>query len=320
MVGALGLNLLVGETGQLSLGHSFFIASAYGTRLRVRVAAGAQHQSDGASADAGHRAGRRRAGRGAVQPHRRPPSGHLPGVASLELVFLGQRVLVNARPSPAVSAADVRRSLAGFTFDDVPGETLHVLGVPFTRMEALVRRSLRRRALWLFYRNLRSAGRVGRCTQCGTANRRLGDERACRGSGRRLPCPRCSPGSAASCWRSPSATSSPGRSACCWRSVPRHGRHRRRQLARRHPGRRIIRLVLPVVLQRYSGALPFVADSPSGARSGGVAARFCYGAAVAVRWSSLGPCRARPAARRRLVRRGSDRPSVPPGDSPPQRG
>ena len=41
MVAALGLNLLVGEAGQLSLAHSFFIAiGAYGyTLLRVPAAA-----------------------------------------------------------------------------------------------------------------------------------------------------------------------------------------------------------------------------------------------------------------------------------------
>ncbi|HKA82488.1 MAG TPA: hypothetical protein VKD21_01400, partial [Acidimicrobiales bacterium] len=38
---------------------------------------------------------------------------------------------------------------------------------------------------------------------------------------------------------------------------------------------------LPVVLQRYSDALPFVAESPTeGGVTAGVAARFCYGAAI----------------------------------------
>jgi branched-chain amino acid transport system permease protein len=40
---------------------------------------------------------------------------------------------------------------------------------------------------------------------------------------------------------------------------------------------------LPVVLQRYSDALPFLAESPSGGGlTAGVAARFCYGAAIVV--------------------------------------
>jgi branched-chain amino acid transport system permease protein len=38
---------------------------------------------------------------------------------------------------------------------------------------------------------------------------------------------------------------------------------------------------LPVVLQRYSDWLPFVAESPTGGGvTAGVAARFCYGAAI----------------------------------------
>jgi branched-chain amino acid transport system permease protein len=40
---------------------------------------------------------------------------------------------------------------------------------------------------------------------------------------------------------------------------------------------------LPVVLQRYSDSLPFVAESPTGGGvTAGIAARYCYGAAVVV--------------------------------------
>ena len=64
---------------------------------------------------------------------------------------------------------------------------------------------------------------------------------------------------------------------------------------------------LPVVLQRYSESLPFVADSPSGGGvTAGIAARFCYGAAIVavllVEPGGLAALGRR--ARRRLVRRG----------------
>jgi branched-chain amino acid transport system permease protein len=40
---------------------------------------------------------------------------------------------------------------------------------------------------------------------------------------------------------------------------------------------------LPVVLERYSDALPFVSETPTGGGvTAGIAARFCYGAAIVV--------------------------------------
>jgi branched-chain amino acid transport system permease protein len=40
---------------------------------------------------------------------------------------------------------------------------------------------------------------------------------------------------------------------------------------------------LPVVLQRYSDGLPFLAESPAGGGiTSGIAARYCYGAAIVV--------------------------------------
>ena len=61
------------------------------------------------------------------------------GIASLGLVFVGQHVLFNAE---ALTGGFNGRNVPAFTllglrFDDVPGETLYVLGVPFGREEKL---------------------------------------------------------------------------------------------------------------------------------------------------------------------------------------
>ena len=102
MVAAFGLNLLVGEAGQLSLAHSFFIAiGAYGYTFFASPAqpAGARDQigwdlpptlavvlAVAASGVAGV----------LFSPIAARLRGIYLGVASLGLVFLGQHVLVNA--------------------------------------------------------------------------------------------------------------------------------------------------------------------------------------------------------------------------------
>src|SRR4029450_4629281 len=170
MVAALGLNILVGEAGQLSLGHSFFIAvGAYSYTLMASPS----------QADAG----------GGLVGWGLPPivavalavvaagfagllfspiaarlRGIYLGVASLGLVFLGQHVLVNAETiTGGFNGRDVPPlTVFGFSLDDVPGETLHVLGVPFTRVEKLWYVGLVAVVLaLLFYRNLQSS-RAGR--------------------------------------------------------------------------------------------------------------------------------------------------------------
>ena len=66
--------------------------------------------------------------------------------------------------------------------------------------------------------------------------------------------------------------------------VPGHGRHRRRSARPAAPlAGALFVSSLPVVLQRYSDALPFVTETPTGGgMTAGVAARFCYGAAIVV--------------------------------------
>ena len=169
MVAALGLNLLVGEAGQLSLAHSFFIAiGAYGYTLFA-----SPPREAGSTGPIGWDLPPLVAVAVAVaagvagllfSPIAARLRGIYLGVASLGLVFLGQHVLVNAEPvTGGFNGRDVPPlTVAGFSFDDVPGETLHVLGVPFTRVEKLWYVGLVATVLaWLFYRNVR-ASRAGR--------------------------------------------------------------------------------------------------------------------------------------------------------------
>ncbi|MGN9842592.1 branched-chain amino acid ABC transporter permease [Nonomuraea sp. H19] len=138
-VGALGLTILFGAAGQLSLGHAFFVA--VGTYGYAFLAGG----------DAGH-----------VQGLGLPPlvaavlatllaglcgllfspvasrlRGIYLGIASLGLVFLGHHLMLNLRP--VTGGYDGRSvepfALGGFAFSD--GAGLVVLGVPFGAVESL---------------------------------------------------------------------------------------------------------------------------------------------------------------------------------------
>jgi branched-chain amino acid transport system permease protein len=169
-VAALGLELLVGEAGQLSLAHSFFIMlGAYG----YTYAAG-ESQTIGVSTQDGlglppivavvfavALAGL--AGL-AFSPIAARLRGVYLGVASLGLVFLGQHLLFN---SPTVTGGFNGRdvppfALFGFTFDDVAGETTNWFGKDFTRTGKLWLVALTALLLtWLFVRNVQRS-RVGR--------------------------------------------------------------------------------------------------------------------------------------------------------------
>ncbi|MFC9974815.1 branched-chain amino acid ABC transporter permease [Spirillospora sp. NPDC127200] len=142
-IGAIGLNLLTGATGQLSLGHAFFLAvGAYGY---VYLA------SEGES-----RPGHELAGLGLPTPVAflgaillagaagglfSPISGRLRGtylgIASLALIFIGQHVLFNAEPlTGGFNGRDVPPlELPGVTFADSP--ELVVLNVPLGALERL---------------------------------------------------------------------------------------------------------------------------------------------------------------------------------------
>jgi branched-chain amino acid transport system permease protein len=141
-IGAIGLNLLTGATGQLSMGHAFFLAvGAYG----YSVLAGGNDVESGhaltglglptwlAAVLAVCLAGL--AG-GLFSPIAGRLRGAYLGIATLALIFVGQHVLFNARDlTGGFNGRSVPPlSLFGFDFDDT--EVL-VAAVPFQSMEKL---------------------------------------------------------------------------------------------------------------------------------------------------------------------------------------
>ncbi|WP_435057605.1 branched-chain amino acid ABC transporter permease [Streptomyces sp. bgisy060] len=137
-LGALGINLLTGSTGQLSMGHAFFLAvGAYG------YCAFAGDGSDGlvglglpgwlAAVLAVALAGL--AG-GAFSPIAGRLHGAYLGIATLALIFIGQHLLFNAHDLTGGynGRAVPPLSLFGLTFDN--GELL-VAQVPFGAVEKL---------------------------------------------------------------------------------------------------------------------------------------------------------------------------------------
>nr|WP_243761528.1 branched-chain amino acid ABC transporter permease [Streptomyces sp. YIM 98790] len=137
-IGAIGLNLLTGSTGQLSLGHSFFLAvGAYG----YCVFAG---DPDGTTVGWGLPpllamvlavllAG---VAGGVFSPIAGRLRGAYLGIATLALIFIGQHVLFNAKDltggfnGRAVPVLE----FFGLSFDN---EKVLVGGVPFTAVEKL---------------------------------------------------------------------------------------------------------------------------------------------------------------------------------------
>ena len=141
-VSAIGLTLLVGRAGQLSLGHAFFVAiGAYGYCYLAGAPTGAGSRGlglppvlalVGAVAAAGVA--------GALFS---PISGRLRGVylglASLGLVFLGQHILTNATPlTGGYNGRDAAPlSLFGFSFTNGDPDGFAILGVPYGQLERL---------------------------------------------------------------------------------------------------------------------------------------------------------------------------------------
>ncbi|ASO20191.1 branched-chain amino acid transport system permease protein [Actinoalloteichus hoggarensis] len=165
-IGAIGLTLLSGTAGQLSLGHSFFLAvGAYGY-----VWAAAEPGPDAAGLGlpplAAMLVGVLLAGAagGMFSPISGRLRGMYLGVATLALVFIGHHVLLrmdpvtggyNGRSVPPMEIAGF-----GFTADDPTG--LLVLGRPFGAVERLWYLGLALVILaWLVARNLQR-GRPGR--------------------------------------------------------------------------------------------------------------------------------------------------------------
>jgi branched-chain amino acid transport system permease protein len=143
IVAAIGLTLLVGIAGQLSLAHAFFVAiGAYGYAFL------AGHDAPGTDAPTGLGLPPLLALIGAVALAGlagalfSPISGRVRGIylglASLGLVFLGQHVLQNATAvTGGYEGVTVEPfSLAGFSFSDADPD-LTILGVPYGRLERL---------------------------------------------------------------------------------------------------------------------------------------------------------------------------------------
>jgi branched-chain amino acid transport system permease protein len=169
-VAALGLTMLIGQAGQLSLGHSFFVAvGAYGYTYLA-----GENQTIGVSHQAGLSLPPVVAALGAVvlagvagalfSPIAAHLRGIYLGVASLALVFGGQHVLYNAAPlTGGFNGRNVPVfEVAGFRFETSRDETLFVLGIPFGREEKLWYLFLAILVVaYVYYRNV-ARGRPGR--------------------------------------------------------------------------------------------------------------------------------------------------------------
>jgi branched-chain amino acid transport system permease protein len=144
-VGAIGLNLLTGSTGQLSLAHAFFLAvGAYGysffSGTTTEIGGGVQVNGLGLPPFLSMVMAVLLAGLAGLlfSPISSRLRGIYLGVASLALVFIGQHILLNAK---SVTGGFYGRnaapfSLFGFSFtEDNP--PLTVLNVPFGQRERL---------------------------------------------------------------------------------------------------------------------------------------------------------------------------------------
>jgi branched-chain amino acid transport system permease protein len=169
IIAAIGLTILVGIAGQLSLGHAFFVAiGAYGYSFL------AGRELPGVDGPAGLGLPPLLALIGAVllaglagalfSPIAGRVRGIYLGLASLGLVFLGQHILQNATAVTGgyrgVAVPPLR--VFGFSFSNTSPDELVILGVPFGTLERLwyVGLVLVAAALW-YGRNL-VAGRPGR--------------------------------------------------------------------------------------------------------------------------------------------------------------
>jgi branched-chain amino acid transport system permease protein len=173
-IGAIGLTLLVGVTGQLSLAHAFYIAvGAYG----YCYLAGEAPPPGATSAPGGAGLPPVLAAVGAVLVAGlagalfSPIAGRLRGIylglASLGLVFIGQHILFNAKGiTGGFNGRDAApMSLFGFSFSDHDPDRLVVFGVPYGQLERLWYLGLLLVAVsWWYARNL-VRSRPGRAMQ-----------------------------------------------------------------------------------------------------------------------------------------------------------
>lgn len=173
-IGAIGLQLLVGITGQLSLAHAFFVAvGAYGYCFLaggeklgggIQTASGAQLPPWLAMILAVLLAGVA----GALFS---PIAGRLRGIylglASIGLVFIGQHILFNAKGiTGGFNGRDAEPfSLFGFSFSDTHPDSFSVFGVPYGGLERLWYLGLVLLAIaWWYARNV-AQSRPGRAME-----------------------------------------------------------------------------------------------------------------------------------------------------------
>lgn len=170
-IGAIGLTILTGTTGQLSLAHAFFAAvGAYGycyfsgeEGIGVNAASGLGLPPIVAMVLAVALAGLA----GALYS---PISGRLRGIylgiASIGLVFIGQHILFNATDlTGGFNGRDAEPfSIAGFTFSDTDPD-LTIAGVPFESLERLWYLGLLLLALAYLYGRKLVDGRPGRALE-----------------------------------------------------------------------------------------------------------------------------------------------------------
>src|ERR671932_73170 len=146
-IGAIGLTLLVGTTGQLSLAHAFFIGiGAYGYCYFAgeKGAAGTPLSAPGglglppllAAILAVLLAGLAGA---AFSPIAARLKGIYLGLASIGLVFIGQHIMQNAAGiTGGFNGRDAQPfSLFGFEFSNTNPDNLIVFGVPYGQLERL---------------------------------------------------------------------------------------------------------------------------------------------------------------------------------------
>jgi branched-chain amino acid transport system permease protein len=144
-IGAIGLQLLVGVTGQLSLAHAFFLAvGAYGYCF---LAGGEQSGALQAPSGLGLPTWLAMIGAvvfsGLLGALLSPIAGRLRGIylglASIGLVFIGQHILFNAKGvTGGFNGRDAEPfSLFGFSFSNSNPDSLVVFGVPYGGLERL---------------------------------------------------------------------------------------------------------------------------------------------------------------------------------------
>ena len=146
VIGAIGLQLLVGVTGQLSLAHAFFVAvGAYG----YCFLAGGEKLGGGLDSPAGAQLPPWLAMilavllAGVLGALFSPIAGRLRGIylglASIGLVFIGQHILFNAKDiTGGFNGRDAEPfSLFGFSFSNTDPDDFSVFGVPYGGLERL---------------------------------------------------------------------------------------------------------------------------------------------------------------------------------------